>query len=107
MATCFSLPFDEVNITGERIINLERAFNIREGLTRKDDSLPDRFLKEPMTEGASKGHVVDLDYMLDDYYNLRGWEKDTGFPTREKLEQLGLEKAADELDSIGRLASKV
>ena len=83
---------DEINIIGERIINLERAFNVREGLTRKDDSLPERFLKEPLPDGASKGHVVNLDFMLDEYYALRGWQKETGFPTREKLEQLGLSK---------------
>lgn len=104
--TGLGIAEDEVNIIGERVINLERVFNVREGLTRKDDSLPDRFLKEPMTEGASKGQVVNLDYMLDEYYELRGWEKNTGFPTREKLEQLGLKEAADELDKMGKLARK-
>ena len=53
---------------GERINTLERLFNIREGLTREDDTLPDKFLKEPMTEGPSKGHVVNIDLMLDEYY---------------------------------------
>ena len=104
--TGLGIAEDEVNIIGERVINLERVFNVREGLTRKDDSLPGRFLKEPMTEGASKGQVVNLDYMLDEYYELRGWEKNTGFPTREKLEQLGLKEAADELDKMGKLARK-
>lgn len=84
---------------GERIVNLERAFNVREGLTRKDDSLPDRFLKEPMPSGPSKGQVVDLEVMLDEYYRLRGWYKDSGVPTREKLEALNLTKVADELET--------
>jgi len=92
---------------GERIINLERAYNIREGLTRKDDSLPKRFLKEPLTEGETKGVVVNLDLMLDEYYGARGWDKDTGFPTQQKLEQLGLKEVADELSSMGRLAHMV
>jgi aldehyde:ferredoxin oxidoreductase len=98
---------DEVLTTGERITNLERAFNIREGLTRKDDSLPERFLKEPMPEGPSKGQVVDLDAMLDEYYASRGWEKKSGFPTRKKLEQLGLKAVADELESLGKLGEKI
>ncbi len=94
----------EVNLIGERIVNLERAFNVREGLTRKDDSLPERFLKEPLPDGASKGQVVNLDFMLDEYYELRGWQRETGYPTKEKLEQLGLYQAARELRDMGRLA---
>jgi len=80
----------EVLTAGERIITLERLFNIREGLTRKDDNLPDRFLKEPLPDGASKGQVVDLDLMIDEYYEARGWDKVTGFPSRQKLKQLEL-----------------
>ena len=95
---------DEVLSVGERITNLDRAFNIREGLTRKDDSLPERFLKEPLTAGQSKGHVVDLDLMLDEYYEARGWDKASGFPSRKKLEQLGLDGAADDLETKGKLA---
>jgi aldehyde:ferredoxin oxidoreductase len=93
----------EVKIVGERITNLERAFNLREGLTRKDDRLPERFLKEPLSIGASKGQVVDLERMIDEYYVCRGWEKRTGFPTRAKLEEIGLKEIADELEKMGRL----
>jgi len=99
-----SMSADEVLSVGERITNLDRAFNIREGLTRKDDSLPERFLKEPLTAGQSKGHVVDLDLMLDEYYGARGWDKASGFPSRKKLEQLGLDGAADDLETLGKLA---
>ena len=102
--TGLGIGANEVNTIGERITNLERAFNIREGLSRKDDTLPDRFLKEPMPSGPSKGQVVNLDLMLDEYYEVRGWDKVSGFPTREKLEQLGLKEVADELDSLGKLA---
>ena len=93
----------EVLATGERINNLERAFNIREGLTRRDDTLPERFLKEPMPEGPSKGHVVNLDLMLDEYYEARGWDKASGFPRRERLEKLGLKAVADELANLGKI----
>jgi aldehyde:ferredoxin oxidoreductase len=74
---------------GDRIWNLERVFNNRAGLGRQDDSLPPRMLTEPLTEGASKGHVVPLEEMLDDYYRQRGWDPQ-GRPTPEKLQQLGL-----------------
>ncbi len=88
---------------GERIVNVERAFNVREGITKKDDSLPDRFTKEPMPSGPSKGHVCNLDQMLDEYYNLRGWDVKTGIPTMKKLNELGLKKIAKELDHLGKL----
>ncbi|MGH8010540.1 MAG: aldehyde ferredoxin oxidoreductase C-terminal domain-containing protein, partial [Candidatus Binatia bacterium] len=74
---------------GERIWNLERLFNNAAGLTRSDDSLPPRITTEPLTEGASKGHVVDLQPMLDEYYQLRGWDIE-GRPTADKLRELGL-----------------
>lgn len=75
---------------GERIWNLERLFNIREGFTRADDTLPQRFLREPLSEGHSKGRTVDLGPMLDEYYGLRGWGVD-GIPSRGKLTELGLQ----------------
>lgn len=100
--TGVDMSSSEVLITGERIINLERAFNIREGLTRKDDNLPERFLKESLPDGASKGQVVDLDLMLDEYYEARGWDKNRGFPIRQTLEGLGLKAVADELDGLPR-----
>jgi len=97
------LSAEDVMHIGERIVNLERAFNVREGLTRKDDTLPKRFLEESLPDGPAKGQTVKLEPMLDEYYQLRGWEKDTGFPTREKLEELDLKEVADELESMGRL----
>lgn len=75
---------------GERIVNLERLFNLREGISRRDDTLPERYLKRPMPEGPSKGNVVELEPMLDRYYELRGWDMRTGIPKREKLEELDL-----------------
>jgi aldehyde:ferredoxin oxidoreductase len=52
---------------GERIVNLEKAFNIREGWTRKDDTLPQRVLTEPYPDGPAKGQVVQLEPMLEEY----------------------------------------
>jgi aldehyde:ferredoxin oxidoreductase len=81
---------EEVLRTGERISNLERLFNLREGLTRKDDSLPKRMLKEPMHSGEGVGEVIDLERMIDKYYEVRGWDMQTGVPESEKLEELSL-----------------
>mgnify|MGYP000055855938 CR=1 FL=1 len=76
---------------GERIFNLERLINIRQGLKREDDTLPKRLLFEPMPEGPCKGQVVELESMLNEYYELRGWHKNTGIPKGVKLKELGLD----------------
>ncbi len=87
---------------GERIWNAERVFNIFSiGDGRKYDTLPKRLLEEPMPEGPSKGYVVKLDEMLDEYYKVRGWID--GRPTRAKLEELGLKWLADRLEEEGLL----
>lgn len=75
---------------GERIWNLEKIFNMEAGFTAKDDNLPSRLLKEPLTSGPAKGKVVELDTMLKEYYEVRGWNKE-GVPTKEKLEELSIE----------------
>jgi len=69
---------------GQRIVNLERCFNVREGFSRKDDKLPERFLKEPY-----RGSIVELDDMLSKYYKLRGWTE-RGIPKKGTLKKLGL-----------------
>jgi aldehyde:ferredoxin oxidoreductase len=73
---------------GERIWNLERLFNIREGFSSKDDILPPRF-SSPLPEGSSRDRIVHLEKMLPEYYTLRGWNKE-GTPRREKLDQLDI-----------------
>ncbi len=83
---------------GERIWNLQRAFNAREGFSRADDRLPHRLTSEPLPNGPNKGSVVHLDEMLDKYYEARGWDKITGWPTREKLASLGLDYVAKDLE---------
>jgi aldehyde:ferredoxin oxidoreductase len=79
---------------GERINNLERLFNIREGLTRADDTLPRRFLKEPILDNKGNPQTVDLERLLDMYYLARGWDLE-GYPRAETLERLGLGTAAN------------
>ena len=75
---------------GERVYNLERLFNIKAGLQMKDDTLPERFLSEPLKEGFSKGITVPLNSLLEGYYRIRKWDEQ-GIPTSEKLIELGLE----------------
>ncbi|MHA2185147.1 MAG: aldehyde ferredoxin oxidoreductase C-terminal domain-containing protein, partial [Promethearchaeota archaeon] len=76
---------------GERIYNLERIFNIREGLSKDDDILPPRFINEPLKEGFSKGYVVPLEEMLEQYYFVRGWDK-KGISRPETLKRLGIKQ---------------
>jgi len=91
-STGWDMTGEEVRQAGERIVNLERLFIAREGVTRKDDTLPRRFLEEPLgpTGTPSSGATVDLDQMLDEYYEARGWDVATGLPTPAKLAELGL-----------------
>lgn len=84
---------DKFMQAGERIFTLEKMFNIREGFTRKDDTLPDRFFAEPFTVGPEKGATLDRrDFaeMMDTFYADREWDIKTTRPSDKKLEQLGL-----------------
>jgi len=80
-------------MVAERIRALERLFDIREGLTRKDDTLSERMFREPLKDGPWKGEFLDkqkFEKMKDEYYMLRGWDLD-GIPKHETLKKLGLE----------------
>jgi aldehyde:ferredoxin oxidoreductase len=91
---------DQLLKVSERVRNLERMFDVRQGLTRADDSLPKKFFEQPLSKGRYKGEVLDrekFEQMKDEYYELRGWDKKTGIPTREKLEELDLKDVADEV----------
>jgi aldehyde:ferredoxin oxidoreductase len=91
-ATGMEFSPEDVQQVGERVNNIAKLFNIREGFTRKQDSLPYRLIHEPLKGGASKGQKIsqpDLDTMLDEYYSARGWDKN-GNPTPAKLQELGL-----------------
>ena len=104
-ATGWRMTMKEYMETGERAINLTRAFNAREGLTRDEDKLPNR-LMEPLPDGAFAGKPFApevLGSMLDNYYELRGWDKKTGRPTQATLHRLGLDDVADELGKTNLL----
>jgi aldehyde:ferredoxin oxidoreductase len=96
LATGLEFPKAQLMEIGERIYTLERLFNLREGFTRKDDCLPERYFKEPTPIGLpiAKGKKIDkerFEKMLDEYYALHQWDNQ-GVPTKETLEKLGLDK---------------
>ena len=95
-ATGWSYSEKDLRRIGERIFVLERAFILREGFTSKDDRLPERFTKEPAPVGPNKGHVVEIDDMLREYYRLRDWDE-RGYPSYQKMEELDLLDVASEL----------
>ncbi|MBI5789577.1 MAG: aldehyde ferredoxin oxidoreductase family protein [Candidatus Schekmanbacteria bacterium] len=93
LATDMKISPAELFETGERIVTLERLYLQREGITRKDDTLPDRYFDEPMTIGQFKGERLERDSfnkMLTEYYLLHGWDVDSGVPKKETLTTLGL-----------------
>jgi aldehyde:ferredoxin oxidoreductase len=89
-------PMDQESllVTGERIFNLKRMYNIRLGISRKDDLLPPRMLSHPRPEGRAEGVLPHLGQMLQEYYGLRGWSEE-GIPTDERLSDLGLKWTLD------------
>ena len=74
---------------GERVNNLVRLFNLREGMTAEQDSLPARFTTEPLPDGPCEGATVEVGEMVQTYYKLRGWTED-GKPTSEVLDRLDI-----------------
>lgn len=97
-ATGWDVDKHDLQLCGERIVNVERCFNVREGIRRADDRLPKRFTDEPMEcEGReTEGNTVHLEYMLEQYYRERGWDPKTSIPTPERLRRLSL--TAEEKD---------
>lgn len=84
----------ELQKAGERIYNIEKMFNYREGFRREDDNLPERFFTDAYTAGPAKGIKVDrakFEQMLDVYYDSRGWDKITSRPKPKKLMELNLD----------------
>jgi len=77
---------------GERIYNLKRMYNVRCGITRKDDTIPARMLREKRGEGGSAENLPPFESMLGEYYRYRGWDE-SGVPAKAKLQELGLEHA--------------
>lgn len=100
LATGIELSQEKLRECGERVWNLQKSFNVREGATRKDDLFSPRILNEPITlSGKKLGPLTEerVNLLLDEYYDERGWNLEKGVPTREKLTKLGLENTAYEL----------
>jgi len=87
LATGIDWTTEELLKCGERIFNMKRLYNVRCGIDRKDDTLPERILKEPRGSGGAAENLPPLESMLEEYYAYRGWSKD-GIPEEEKLRQL-------------------
>ena len=87
---------DDLLAAGDRSMNIKRAISNKLGLSREHDKVPDICLK-PLDEGNAAGKVPDMDLLLKEYYDFRGWDWDTGKPKKEKLVELGLEDVAGDL----------
>lgn len=99
-ATGFEIDGESLMKAGERIFNVEKAFNLREGLRRKDDALSDRYFFDKTELGRTSGlNRGKFEAMLDEYYEARGWDKE-GFPAEETLKQLNLEDVAKQLRKL-------
>jgi aldehyde:ferredoxin oxidoreductase len=96
-AACgFTFSPEELLFIGEKISNVQRVLNIRLGFTRRQDTLPKRLL-EPVSDGPNAGKSPDLEFILDDYYRVRGWDRN-GIPTPQKLSELGLSHLIEALE---------
>lgn len=98
---------EEIMFAGRRIMTLEKCFNVRMGATRKDDTLPWRLMNEPTPDRPPTGNGLnpkeELDIMLDQYYDLHGWDRETSWPKRETLEMLHLHDVIQEFEATGKL----
>lgn len=109
-ATGINMSEEEIMEAGRRILTLEKCINVRQGATREDDKLPYRLMNEVMSGREDEKNAVnskeELDIMLDKYYELHGWDKNTSWPTESVLKKLKLDKIAQELRLINRLGKE-
>jgi aldehyde:ferredoxin oxidoreductase len=89
----WNIDIDELLKTGERIFQLQRALSCKLGITAKDDILPELAMR-PIPESGQEGHVPNIEKMLPEYYAIRDWNKDTGKPSKKRLESLGIPEIA-------------
>ena len=87
--TGWDMTGEELMEVGERLHNLKRMYNVRLGISRKDDRLPPRLVSHARRTGGAKGILPHMGKLLNEYYEIRGWTHE-GIPSSEKLEQLGL-----------------
>ena len=92
-ATGWDIGLGELALMGERIFNLKRIFDLKMGIGPQDDRLP-AILLRPLPDGGAAGKAPDLEALMAEYYAVRGWDPETGWPKPEKLAQLGLEGLA-------------
>jgi aldehyde:ferredoxin oxidoreductase len=106
-ATGWDTSVEELKRLAMKQLSLEKAFNLRHtNFDRKSDLPTQRDIREPIPSGALKGWQLDIkkyNHMLDEYYDLHGWDRQTSFPQRRTLADLGLESVADDLEKIGKL----
>jgi aldehyde:ferredoxin oxidoreductase len=99
-ATGWDVTLDEYINGGERSYNLARAFCIREGSDRQADTLPDRLMEDPLPSGPAENMVIEpmnLEELKNSYYQFRGWDPSNGYPTSQKLIELGLEELVPDI----------
>ena len=112
--TGMEISWEEAHRIGERTMNILKAINVREGFSRKDDKFPDKWYEPLKSEEDPEQQRPLMDYyrtkeldqsdieqLLDDYYTARGWDVKRGVPTKDKLTELGLDEAANELVEMG------
>jgi aldehyde:ferredoxin oxidoreductase len=108
-ATGWETSVEDLRRLTMKQLNLEKAFNLRfTEFDRKDDMPTPRDLNEPIPTGDLAGFKIDeaqWNSMLDDYYDVHGWDRETSFPTRKTLADLDLDYVADDLEKIGKLAN--
>jgi aldehyde:ferredoxin oxidoreductase len=98
--TGWDVTIDELLTLGERRLNMMRLFNAREGINRNRDKLPEKFYRKPLKGGPTDGWKIDkseYEAALEEYYRQAGWETESGTPTRQTLDRLGLEWVANDL----------
>jgi len=109
-ATGWETSVADLKRIAKRQLNIEKAFNLlRTNLDRKDDYPTPRDMNEPIPTGKVAGWKLerkDWDALLDDYYEMHGWNKETSFPTRKCLEELDLKGIADNLERVGKLGAE-
>jgi aldehyde:ferredoxin oxidoreductase len=93
LVTGMSPTPEELKSVGERVCSLERSMLVKDGISRRDDTLPRRYFEEPVPDGPCKGEIIardQFDTMLDEYYHLHGWDEH-GIPEPATLKRLGVE----------------
>ncbi|MFC1670648.1 aldehyde ferredoxin oxidoreductase family protein [Spirochaetota bacterium] len=104
--TGMEINSEKLREIASRIFTLERAFLVRQGITKDDDHLKGKWVKGPVSGGPHKGLTIEpekWEIMLEDYYKTRGWDRETGIPSKETLDKFGLQDVAHDLQNMDKL----